>query len=72
MRKKQLMTYGLLAGAGYLLYKHMQTNAAPVAVAAAVIPPPAGVSGFGYLPDGSDRPFQAGPRRGQYWRGREQ
>ncbi len=72
MRKKQLMTYGVLAGVGYLIYKHMQTTAAPVVV----VPPAAaaGVSGFGrfgYYPDGSDRPFQAGPRRGMAWRGRE-
>jgi hypothetical protein len=70
MRQKQLITYGLLAGVGYLIYRNMQTSAAPAAVAAAIAPP-AGVAGFGYFPDGSDRPFQAGPRRGQYWRGRE-
>jgi hypothetical protein len=54
MRKKSLMTYGFLAGAAYLLYKHLQTSAAPPAIAVA----PAGtVAGFGYFPSGTDRPF---------------
>jgi hypothetical protein len=72
MRKKQLLTYGLLAGAGYLIYKHMQTTAAPaVVVAAPAQPAVAGFGHLGYYPDGSDRPFQPGPRRGMAWRGRE-
>lgn len=69
MRKNKLLTYGLVAGVGYLIYKHMQTTAAPAVVLAP--PAAAGVSGFGrlgYFPDGSDRPFAA--HQGQYWRGR--
>ncbi len=66
MRKKKLLTYGLLAGAGYLLYRHFQTQAVP-AVVVPQIAPPQGVSGFGrlgYYPAGHDRPFAqayAGP-----------
>ncbi len=70
MRKKQLITYGLLAGAAYLIYKQMQP-AAPAVVVAATTPVVPAVSGFGrlgYFPDGSDRPFAA--HQGQYWRGR--
>lgn len=57
MRRNKLLTYGLLAGAGYLIYKHMQSTAAP----AVVVPPAAAhVAGFGrlgYFPSGADRPF---------------
>jgi hypothetical protein len=66
VRKKSLLTYGLLAGVGYLVYRHLQTSAAPaVAIAPAAAAP--GVSGFGrlgYYPNGQDRPFaqaNAGP-----------
>jgi hypothetical protein len=71
MRKKQLMTYGLLAGAGYLIYKHMQSTAAPAVVVAApgaATLPVAGFGRLGYYPDGSDRPFAA--HAGRYWAGR--
>jgi hypothetical protein len=70
MRKKQLLTYGLLAGAGYLIYKHMQTTAAPAVVIAppAATPTVAGFGRLGYYPDGSDRPFAA--HAGRYWKGR--
>lgn len=69
MRKKQLITYGLLAGAAYLIYKNMQTTVAPaVVVAPAAVPAVSGFGRLGYFPDGSDRPFAA--HQGQYWRGR--
>jgi hypothetical protein len=54
MRKKSLLTYGLLAGVGYMLYKHMQTVAAPAVAIAAPAPT---VAGFGTFPSGADRPF---------------
>lgn len=74
MRKKQLLTYGLLAGVGYMIYKQMQTTVAPAVVVAPVVPAVAGFGGaagmgrLGYFPDGSDRPFAQ--HQGQYWRGR--
>lgn len=57
MRKKSLLTYGVLAGAAYLLYKKMQSSAAAPVVA--IAPPAAAprVAGLGYFPGGSDRPF---------------
>lgn len=55
MRKKSMLTYGLLAAGAYLVYKHMQASAAPPAVA--VVPAAPAVSGFGYFPSGADRPF---------------
>ncbi|HEV8612326.1 MAG TPA: hypothetical protein VGQ73_02375 [Gemmatimonadales bacterium] len=68
MRKKKLLTYGLLGVGAYLVYQHMK-QAAPAPVVALPAPGAAtGVSGFGYFPDGSDRPFA--PRAGRYWRGR--
>jgi hypothetical protein len=60
MRKHKLLTYGLLAGAGYLLYKHMQSTAAPAVVvpaAAAATPAVSGFGRLGYFPSGADRPF---------------
>lgn len=67
MRKNKLLTYGLLAGAGYLVYKHMQTTTAPAAVIVGTGAPAQPVAGFGrlgYYPNGQDRPFAqayAGP-----------
>lgn len=70
MRKKQLLTYGLLAGGAYLLYQHFKTPPAPAVVVATPAAPPtvAGFGRLGYFRDGSDRPFAA--HAGQYWRGR--
>lgn len=64
MRTNKLLKYGLFAGIGYLIYKQMQPAAPVVAV---TVPSAPAVSGFGYFPDGSDRPFQPGLRTGQYW-----
>lgn len=72
MRKKHLLTYGLLAGGAYLVYQHLRKSQAPAVVLAAPGAPAAGtVAGFGrlgYAPDGSDRPFAQ--HAGLYWRGR--
>ena len=70
MRKNKLLTYGLLIGGGYLLYRHFKTPPAPAVVLPTAVAPPtvAGFGRLGYLRDGSDRPFAA--HAGQYWRGR--
>lgn len=52
---KKLLTYGALAGAAY--YFFFRTSAAPAPTVAAAAPAPGTVSGFGYFPSGSDRPF---------------
>jgi hypothetical protein len=58
MRKNKLLTYGVLAGVGYLLYKHMQSTAAPAVIVPAAAPVPvAGFGRLGYYPSGADRPF---------------
>lgn len=55
MRKNKLLTYGLLAGAAFFIYKRMQSTAVP----AVVVPTPAAptVGRLGYFPSGADRPF---------------
>jgi len=69
MRKKQLLTYGLIGAGVYLAYQHMKQAApAPAVTLPAPGTAPPQVAGFGYFPDGSDRPFA--PRQGRYWRGR--
>jgi hypothetical protein len=56
MRKNKLLTYGLLAAGAYLVYKHMQTSAAP-AVVVPTATPAQPVGRLGYFPSGADRPF---------------
>lgn len=60
MRRKHLLTYGVLGVGAYLLYKHMQAATPAVAIAPPAAAPAPGVAGFGrlgYFPSGADRPF---------------